>query len=165
MKTIKNHKKIRFCNYFLDLGRRFAIKERMSQLIKWIQLIKTKEVKMRKRLLILDEDVNMCELLQMELRECGYDVTGTSVTTQAFTMLQRQPYDLVVIDLKSPWFRGDQIIQRIQESSGGANVILHSGYKRFEKEAARFKSIEFVLKSANLEHLIQTIDTTFHKAA
>lgn len=56
----------------------------------------------RKRILSLDDEPAMLDILQQMLTEAGYDVRTTTSAKDFFRLLAEQPVDLVLLDLAMP---------------------------------------------------------------
>ena len=110
------------------------------------------------RVLIVDDDRAMCQLLIDLLREEGYE---TDVAYEGETALQksRQSYfDLTITDLMMPKMRGVELVQRLREIDNGALVLLITGFGTIESavEAMRAGAFHYVTKPfRNEEILIQ----------
>ena len=55
-----------------------------------------------KRVLVVDDEQSMRELLAIMLRRDGFDVVAAESRTQAAAVLARGPVDLIVTDVKLP---------------------------------------------------------------
>ena len=51
-----------------------------------------------KRVLILDEDPNMCELLKREMLDDGFDVTSENIVAKGMKCLKKDSIDLMILD-------------------------------------------------------------------
>jgi DNA-binding NtrC family response regulator len=108
------------------------------------------------RVLIVDDDRAMCQLLIDLLREEGYE---TDVAYEGETALQksRQSYfDLTITDLMMPKMRGVELVQRLREIDNGALVLLITGFGTIESavEAMRAGAFHYVTKPFRNEELL-----------
>lgn len=69
------------------------------------------------RVLIIDDDINMTGVLEVVLREAGYDVLSTNSGTHGMEMLQPYDPDVVILDLIMPEMDGWETCQAIRETS------------------------------------------------
>ncbi|OEE74068.1 response regulator transcription factor [Vibrio genomosp. F6] len=64
-------------------------------------------------ILVVDDDVQLCELLTEVLIEEGYDVSSVHCGESALEFIQSHPVDLVLLDVMLPNLNGLQVARRI----------------------------------------------------
>ena len=67
------------------------------------------------RLLLIEDDVQMAELLMRFLQKEGMHVVHATRPSQAMTVLNIEPFDLVVLDLSLPEMDGLMLCRKIRE--------------------------------------------------
>ena len=82
------------------------------------------------RLLIVDDEPNLLELLRRYLGRLGYEVETRANAEEALALFQAGPdrFSLTVTDLTLPSLNGEELIQRIRELRPGHPAIITSGY-------------------------------------
>ncbi|MGR5238583.1 response regulator transcription factor [Vibrio alfacsensis] len=65
------------------------------------------------RVLIVDDDVPLCELLDAVLQEEGYIVSSVHCGESALQHMEKMPVDLVLLDVMLPNLNGMQVARRI----------------------------------------------------
>lgn len=55
-----------------------------------------------RRLLVVDDELDLLEMLEMILQMCGYEVDTTGTAAEALEMINRIDYDAVVLDVRLP---------------------------------------------------------------
>ncbi|EMB9233181.1 response regulator transcription factor [Vibrio alginolyticus] len=65
------------------------------------------------RVLIVDDDVPLCELLEAVLQEEGYIVSSVHCGESALQYMEKTPVDLVLLDVMLPSLNGMQVARRI----------------------------------------------------
>ncbi|HCZ9307697.1 TPA: response regulator transcription factor [Vibrio alginolyticus] len=65
------------------------------------------------RVLIVDDDVPLCELLEAVLQEEGYIVSSVHCGESALQYMEKTPVDLVLLDVMLPNLNGMQVARRI----------------------------------------------------
>jgi DNA-binding response OmpR family regulator len=78
------------------------------------------------RILVVEDDRTMAEVLLAYLRRSGYDVTWTGDGTEAFLQWQRGNPDVVILDLMLPGMSGLELLRRRRELADRAAVIILS---------------------------------------
>src|SRR3712207_2818942 len=77
---------------------------------------------MPKRLLVVDDEVNLLRAVAVCLRAEGYDVTTTRSGAEALMRLAEAVPDLIVSDIRMPGMDGYQLARQIRASSRTALV-------------------------------------------
>ncbi|EPI4956305.1 TPA: response regulator transcription factor [Vibrio parahaemolyticus] len=65
------------------------------------------------RVLIVDDDVPLCELLGVVLQDEGYTVSSVHCGESALQYMEKTPVDLVLLDVMLPNLNGMQVARRI----------------------------------------------------
>ena len=77
------------------------------------------------RILIIEDDLQMLELLQHTLMLEGYDVIGTLNGDEGMTLYRKMEFDLIITDLFLPDTQGLEIILKLRKE--GNKIIAISG--------------------------------------
>ncbi|MFC6154749.1 response regulator transcription factor [Nocardioides yefusunii] len=76
------------------------------------------------RVLVVDDEVNLTELLSMAMRYEGWDVTAAHTGTEAVTAASHTRPDAVVLDMMLPDFDGLEVMRRIRQEQDVAVLFL-----------------------------------------
>jgi DNA-binding NtrC family response regulator len=112
----------------------------------------------RARILIVDDDADMCRLLTDLLGEDGYEIEVAHDGASAIAKHQARPFDLTITDLMMPKMKGIELIAKLREIDGGSLVLLITAFGSIESavEAMRAGAFHYVTKPFhNDEILIQ----------
>ncbi len=82
---------------------------------------------MKKKILIADDDEEICEVLADILREKGYLVRAVYDGHAAWELIQRELFDTVILDLKLPLVAGVEVLRRSRGLSRKVKIIVISG--------------------------------------
>ena len=77
-----------------------------------------------KRIYLLDDDVEICELLQEYLSDNGFQVRTAHNATDFFALWNDSPADLVVLDIMLPGDDGFAVLRRLREASRVPTIFL-----------------------------------------
>jgi two-component system phosphate regulon response regulator PhoB len=77
---------------------------------------------MRQRVLIVDDEPDITEMLAYNLEQAGYAVTSVGSGEKAFAELKRGPVDLILLDIMLPDVPGTEICKRLRRDPATASV-------------------------------------------
>jgi DNA-binding response OmpR family regulator len=77
-----------------------------------------------KRILWVDDEVELLEPHLLFLRQRGYDVDTTNNGDDALQLIRRGPYDLVLLDEQMPGLRGLDVLRQIRREDPHARVVM-----------------------------------------
>ena len=78
------------------------------------------EASIKPRILIVDDEPSMREMLRIVLRRDGYDVTVAANGTQAIDILKRERVDLLLSDIRMPDLSGVDVLRAAATRGGSA---------------------------------------------
>ncbi len=82
--------------------------------------------------LVVDDEPIIRRSLRRRLRYEGWAVAEAPSGPQALQVLERQPVDLVILDIKMPGMDGMEVLQRIRQQNPGIAVVMHTGHGDIE---------------------------------
>ena len=120
----------------------------------------TEATKHRRRVLIVDDEPSMCELVERVLRDAGYDAQSATSGSDALKIVESQgPFDLVVADVMIPEMTGDELARRLRQIDLDVKVLYLTGFidKLFERKSSLWADEAFLEKPAGTESLIEAV--------
>ena len=110
------------------------------------------------RILVVDDDHAMCQLLYDLLRDEGYEVDLAYDAGSALEKYRVAPFDLTITDLMMPKIKGVELVSQLRQVDASALVLLITAFGSIESavEAMRAGAFHYVTKPFhNDEILIQ----------
>jgi DNA-binding NtrC family response regulator len=114
------------------------------------------------RILVVDDEADIRELVQEILSEEGYVVEGAANAAEARASCARQAPDLVLLDIWMPDTDGISLLREWQTTQAlTAPVVMMSGHGTVETavEATRLGAVDYVEKPLSLAKLLRTVRT------
>lgn len=71
---------------------------------------------MKKRVLVVDDEQDVLESVKMLLANAGYDVTAANSGREALKMMQKNKFDLVLLDILMPGMAGNKVAEKIRKN-------------------------------------------------
>ena len=110
------------------------------------------------RILVVDDDEIFCRLLVEFLEQVGIEATSRTDGLEAFELLNREAYDLCIIDVRMPLILGSELAEAIQEAHPQIKIILASAFPdRALQEYASRKGILLLAKPFTRLQLFDTV--------
>jgi DNA-binding NtrC family response regulator len=111
-----------------------------------------------KKIIIIDDDKNMCHILSKLLENEGYRTESAFSGNEALQMLMRKHYDFMVVDYQLPDISGLDVLKQTVKYNLMIGKIMISGYgnEQIRSKAERYDAL-FFDKPFNNEQLVNTI--------
>lgn len=112
-------------------------------------------------ILIVDDEQSVVFLLKEELSELDkYEVATAYDGAEAINILQAQPFDVVLLDVKMPRLSGIEVLKYIREQHPTTIVIMLTNFADVKTaiETMKLGAYDFVSKPYVREELLATID-------
>lgn len=116
---------------------------------------------MQEKILIVDDEPDMLELLSMIITEkTPYKVTTTNNPLEVTSLLEKNHFDLVIADLKMPGMDGIELLNAIKKLDENLTVIIITAYGTIESavETMHKGAFDFITKPFRKEQILYTID-------
>lgn len=100
------------------------------------------------KILLVDDEPMVLEVLQRTLLELGYDVTACNEAQAALSLFEQNPkeYDVVISDMNMPNMNGDELAVKLKALRPSIPVVLCSGYSASIEENPHLKAIVTLLE-------------------
>jgi two-component system response regulator PilR (NtrC family) len=123
---------------------------------------------MSARLLVVDDEASLREMLGLLLRRHGYTVELAEGQRRAFELLNaRGPFDVVVTDLSMPDGSGMGVLQETRRLDDAAQVIMITAYATTTQavQAMREGAYDYIKKPFKNDELIAVVEKAVEKRA
>ncbi|HEX5000848.1 MAG TPA: sigma-54 dependent transcriptional regulator, partial [Terriglobia bacterium] len=103
----------------------------------------------RPRLLIVDDELSIRELLEIVLKKEGYDVVSVSSAEEALNRMAAAGFDLVVSDIKMPDMSGIDLLRRVKADGFTGPFILLTAFAAADTaiQALKMGASDYILKT------------------
>lgn len=119
----------------------------------------------KNKILVVDDDSGIGEMLKTLLEFYGYEVTVTEVPDKAAELIVEKNIDLVMLDMLISGVDGTDVCARLRENDKTADIpilmmsALHNAGEKCKKAGAD----EFIAKPFEMEELIARIKEVLEK--
>ncbi|GMW01012.1 MAG: sigma-54-dependent Fis family transcriptional regulator [Candidatus Hydrogenedentota bacterium] len=115
------------------------------------------------RMLVVDDEPGMRQLLQETFSDRGIHVTTASNGEKAIELLEKEAFDVVITDLKMPGRDGLSVLRAARTTTNDTPVIILTAYGTIETavEAMRLGARDFIAKPFKLAEIDLKINKIF----
>ncbi|HEY2432500.1 MAG TPA: sigma-54 dependent transcriptional regulator [Vicinamibacterales bacterium] len=114
---------------------------------------------MKARILVIDDEAEIRRSVRMILEYEGYDVQEAASGPEGLALIEREPPDLVFMDIRMPGLDGLEALQKIREINEALPVVIISGHGTVSTavEATKLGAFDFIEKPLASERVLVTI--------
>jgi len=118
------------------------------------------------RLLIVDDELNIRELLSASLRFAGFDVDVAADGREALAKVQADRPDLLVLDVMMPGLDGLTVLRRLRANALDVPVLLLTARDATEDKVAALNvgADDYITKPFSLEEVIARVRAVLRRA-
>jgi CheY-like chemotaxis protein len=112
-----------------------------------------------KRILVVEDEDPIKQLLKEELEDEGYDITTVSSGKEALSLLNElEKPDLIILDLRMPGMNGIEVMDFFLKLKYKIPVIVYSAYGVYKNDPAVVMAADaYVIKSSDTTELKQKV--------
>jgi DNA-binding NtrC family response regulator len=113
------------------------------------------------KILIVDDEVDLLELLELILAEkTHYQILTTNNPLEVSALLKEQPIDLLITDLRMPAMGGIELIREVKKSYPDMPVIVITAYgsSQSAEESIAAGAYDYITKPFRKDQIIITIN-------
>ena len=114
---------------------------------------------MKTRVLIVDDERAIRDLLSDAVRHTGYEVLPASNGEEALSLIRQENIHIAICDIRMPGMSGIELLQQILDVSPETIVIMITAYASVETavNALRFGAFDYILKPLVYEDVIAKV--------
>ncbi len=111
-------------------------------------------------ILVVDDDPYVLESISTLLRAFGFTVSTCDSANSAMQLIQKDPIDVVLTDIKMPGITGVELLGMIHRYDPQTPVVLMTAYAELDVavDAIKKGAFDFIMKPYNAEYLVHTIE-------
>src|ERR1700712_444135 len=116
-----------------------------------------------KKILIIDDEVNVALLLSKFLTRNGFDVTTAATGTSGMEFLKNGAFDLVLCDFRLEDTDGREMLKNIKTQYPKTGVIIITGYSdiKMAVELIKMGAYDYITKPLYPDEILNTINKAF----
>ena len=113
----------------------------------------------KKRVLLVDDQPGILNVLGIQLQLHGYDVLSTRSGAEAVKLARSREPDVILLDIFMPGVSGFEVLQRVREFSG-VPVIVFTANPQMAENAMEMGATGSLPKPFNADEVVEKIKLT-----
>ncbi len=117
------------------------------------------------KILIVDDERSLRDVLSIMLKRAGYDVTVASDGEEAIARIEKELFDLVITDLKMPKAGGMAVLKAVKDTSPDSVVLIITAFASAESavEAMKLGAYDYLPKPFQVDEVQLIIRNALEK--
>ena len=118
------------------------------------------------KILIVEDDQELCALFAHVLQKHEYGVTGAANGAEALEALEREYFDLIISDIMMPVMDGYTLVRRLRESGIHTPVLMITAKDAFDDMRLGFLSgtDDYMVKPINVNEMVLRVSALLRRA-
>jgi len=112
-----------------------------------------------KKILVVDDEAAMRHMLQLVLEKEGYQVTESAEGGAALELLQEEPFDMVLCDIRMPGMDGRMFLREVARLKLTPTIIMMSAYGTIDTaiECMKAGAYDYISKPFKPDEVVLTL--------
>lgn len=122
-----------------------------------------------KRILVIDDDEKIVELIKRWLEKGGYEIMTAANGAIGLEMQREAPADLIITDIFMPEKEGTQLLMEVREEFPDTKVIVMSGgggspHIDYLELSSLLGAVKVFQKPFEMKDLLETVNSLFESS-
>lgn len=111
-------------------------------------------------LLLVDDDTTFCEVMSRALHRRGFDVRVAHDVPGALRLVESDPPEFAVVDLKMPGDSGLALVRRLNTIDPGTRIVVLTGYASISTavEAIKLGATHYLAKPVDADEVMAAFE-------
>ncbi|MBA3062817.1 MAG: response regulator [Atribacteria sp.] len=117
------------------------------------------------KVLVVDDDLDMCQIILDILKEEGYSVNSSNTGEDALIKIKKDHYDLMVLDYKLNGISGLVVLEKALQIMPSLKIIMISAFgdKSIKTRVRKLGVGDFLDKPFDIKRLIQAVQDILNR--
>jgi len=118
-----------------------------------------------KRVLIIDDEPDICELIEITLMRMGFQTQSAYTVADARSLLKKETFDLCLTDMRLPDGNGIELVQHVQNNYPALPIAVITAHGNMESAVKALKAgaFDFVSKPVDI-HILRNLVSSATKS-
>ena len=118
------------------------------------------------KILIAEDDQELCQLFSHVLMKNGYDVVGVANGKEALSAMENEYFDLVISDIMMPLIDGYEFVRRLRERGNQTPVMMITARDAFDDMRQGFLSgtDDYMVQPVNVNEMVLRVGALLRRS-
>lgn len=112
------------------------------------------------KILIIDDDKDICEYMDLLLSQSGYDVVTETSPNQGLENLKAEEFHVVVLDIMMPELNGMEVLEEIRKFDSDIAIIIFTGFPSVDTAVTsmKYNVSDYIKKPFDVDEFNTTLE-------
>jgi diguanylate cyclase (GGDEF)-like protein len=118
------------------------------------------------RILVVDDDQSILELMSLMLEEGGYQPSTAESAEEALTLFENDPFPLVFTDIRMSGMDGIELLKRIRKTNDDTQVVMITGHASLQSSLTSLRegAYDYLIKPiADFDVVLAVVERALEK--
>jgi DNA-binding response OmpR family regulator len=117
------------------------------------------------KVLIVDDEQDFLETIVKRLKKRNIDVTGVESGVKALEIVDKQDFDVVILDVKMPALDGIETLRELKKKKPLLEVIMLTGHASVESgiQGMQLGAFDYVMKPVAIDELLEKMRQAYER--
>ncbi|MBD3159003.1 MAG: response regulator [Candidatus Lokiarchaeota archaeon] len=129
------------------------------------QLIGKKQKNVDGRILVIDDNENLCRSLELVFDKKGYSTKSAYTGAEALEKIRQEKFDIGLLDMRLPDIKGTELLKELSQKNPEMDVIVITGHATVDDAVESLTSIatDYMIKPLDMDNVLNTVEGIFEK--
>ncbi|RYF92403.1 MAG: response regulator, partial [Chitinophagaceae bacterium] len=115
---------------------------------------------MRKKILIIDDDLDLCTLLGRFLSKNGYDIDMAHSGAKGIAKFMEQKFDMVICDYRLGDMEGIKVLTSLRKENPAIKILMITGYSDIKTavEVIKLGAFDYIVKPLIPDEVLSVVN-------
>jgi len=117
------------------------------------------------KVLVVDDETEFLETLVKRMKKRKVDATGVDSGPKALKLLEKEPFDVVILDVRMPGMDGIETLREMKRKNPLMEVIMLTGHASVEAgmQGMQLGAFDYVMKPAEIDDLLEKVRQAYER--
>ena len=112
------------------------------------------------KILIIDDDKDICEYMHLLLSQSGYDVLTETSPNAGLDRLRQEEFHVVVLDIMMPELNGMEVLEEIRSFDSDISIIIFTGFPSVDTAVTsmKYNVADYIKKPFDVDEFNDTLE-------